>query len=321
MSDRSKAEITGGGAVPPPDAQQETAQPLQRSTIAVQLERAAQNERPLPPFNPKPLKGVRPQPVAAAVTSPKPTSTEDLIGEFFGSDVPTQPPVVARGPDRPTLVVPGQGEPVPSLDPAQGEIDQLEDILPELTAEDRLRMPAASDTDTPAKGLLPHLTPPSGDKFDGISRGGFGDIGEAQYFPLSGDEALELACALADDLVARCRNDLRFSMALTYPRIRMRLVLEVEGHAEDNNAGFEIQTVAAPKDSEKGGTPMEVARARANQVCFVLQSSRQEFTPDGESDRPPDAIRSELGLSIPRKQIVDAGGHQSFVDVIPALTQ
>jgi len=322
----NKSEITGGGAKPPADAPVESAQPIQPETIAFQQDRARQNERELKPFAPPQRKvavvgtGVTAAAlVAANAQATKPDPTQALIDDVFGTE-PTKAVSDVTAPreqaPRDLSVLPGQGQPVPALDPMQGDIDQLSDVLPELTAEDRARMPAASNTDSPAKGLLPDLTPPKGDKFDGISRGGFSDLNDAQYFPLQGDEAAELAYALADTLVAQIRNDLRFSMALVYPRIRMTLQLIVEGHAEDDNAGFVIQKIKAPKDGEKGGTPLEIAKLKADQVCFIIQAVRQEFTPDGESDQPPDALRDELGLGKPRKQLIETNGRQAFVDVV-----
>lgn len=290
----NKSEITGAvGVEPPPDAPREHAQPLQPETLAIQQERAKENERPLAPFKHQNKKPIQLAPAVPAPPVEQPTqappvsaSTEALIDNVFGE--------------------------TPSVDPES--VHEAE--LPTLTEEDRLRMPAASDTDTPSKGLLPNLTPPKGDKFDGISRGGFSDVGEAQYFPLTGDELKELVLALMDDLAARIPNDLRFSMALTYPRVRAIVKVEIEGHAEDGDAGFVIEKVFAPKDGAPGSTPQAIANQRADQVCFVVKASRQEFTPDGESDLPPDAIRDELGLSKPRKTIIEhPGGRQTFVDI------
>lgn len=299
--------VQGGGAAPPPDAPVETAQPLQADAIRLARERASANEKTLPPFNP-PKRGagpIAPPPTAPAVESVKPTATEDLISEVFGEPV--------RVADRPDVVVAGQGEPIPPQDLGQAEVDQMFDILPELTAEDRARMPAASNSDTPARGLLPTITPPKGPKE--IS-GGFGDLGDAEYFPLTGEELRELVLAQFDTLAAQIRNDLRFSMALVYPRIRCTVRIEVEGHAEDNNAGFVIEKVRVPKDGDPGSTLIEVARTRADQVCFVVQSRRQEFTDAGEVDAPPDAIRDELGVTKPRKRMLETpGGGHTFVDV------
>ena len=297
MSD--KREITGGAGMIPPDAPREVPQPLRPELLQRQAERARMNEQPLPPFNPQ--QGRRSIPSVAppaAPASPPSTAMDALIADVFADTpviLPTAPPT-----------------------PEEGLIDQYEDILPPLTDEDRKRMPAASLTDTPAKGLLPNLVPPKGDKFDGIPRGGFADASDAQYYPITGEELIEVVCTVTDTLIAQIKNDLRFSMALTYPRLRVRVRLEVEGAAEDNNAGFEIQKVYVPKEGMGGSTPLEIARAHgANEVVFVVTSTMQEFTPDGQSDLPPDAIRDAIGMPKPRKQMVNLGGRQSFVDVIP----
>src|SRR6185295_6456080 len=191
-------EITGAVGVPPPaDAPRESAQPIQQGTVESQLARARQNEQPRPPFNPK---GVRP----IVETTPAPTnlSTPPIAGDFF--DPPAEsPPVVA------------------SDDVAKPEVSPRNRPLSALTEDERKRMPAASDTDSPARGLLPTLVPPKGDKFEGIERGGFGDMGEAQYFPLSGDELKELVFDLMDKVHGEIQNDLRFSLALTYPCVRV----------------------------------------------------------------------------------------------------
>ena len=300
----NKADITGQvGAVPPPDAPRETAAPLAPDTIAVQQANARANEKVLPPFNPPQRPIAQTLPTPAPQPAPKPSaqlSTADLIADVFGeSELPS------------------------GIEPDRETVDQLVDVfptaeaLPPLTDEDRARMPAASNTDTPAKGLLPNLVPAhEPDKFEGISRGGFSDVGEAQYFPLSGDELREVILSLFTDLTKRIDNDLRFSMALTYPRVRARVLIEVEGMADDDNAGFVIERLFVPKIGDPGSTPVEIARAKADKVVFVVQAVKQEVAPDGQSDTPPDQFRDDLGLPKPRKQIVQFAGRESFVDVM-----
>jgi hypothetical protein len=291
-----KSDITGAiGVAPPPDAPIETAQPLTPEFLAEQRARAAENERTLPPFNPKGTG--RPVPAAAAAppAQPQPPAVQivdPLANDFF--------------------------DPLPSSDEGMAAEATHDEPLPPLTADERARMPAASNTDTPAKGLLPNLTPPEQpDKFEGISRGGFTDVGDAQYFPLTGDELHELCLALCDTLVAQIKNDLRFSIALTYPRVRARLRLEVEGAVDDRDGGFVIEKVHIPKSGAGGSTPLDVARQRATEVVFVVQAGRQEFSEDGDVDTPPDQIREELGLARPRKQIIQTqGGGQAMVDII-----
>jgi len=296
---RSKGVVGGAGVAPPPDAPQETAQPIQPGTLSFQQAQAAANEKPLPPFNPQ---GRRPIPAVSAVPVKAP-STASLIADVFGSEAP-QP----AAPRQPLESV---------LDPDQGLIDQLEDILPELTPEDRARMPAASNSDSPSRGILASLKPPMGDKFEGISRGGFSDGGEAQYFPLDGTELRALVLTMLHEVALRIENDLRFSIAVTYPRVRATISIEIEGHAEDNNAGFMIEKVVAPKDGAKGSTPLEMAKRFGDEVCFVVSATKQEFTPEGEIDSPPDAMRDHVGLSKPRKQMIETSTGPVFVDVAP----
>lgn len=300
VADGRDRGVTGGGAVPPPDAPIEITQPLRPDaggmvladgTVTSPRERALANERVLPPFNP-PKGGPKPPPVVAAPVVVNPQPNQAAIEEFFGSDTTS------------------------ALDPVV-PAEAVAPELPPLTAEDRLRMPAASNSDSPARGRLADITPPKGDKFEGIARGGFGDFGDAQYEPLNGAELLQLSLELADRLVEQIRNDLRFSMALTYPRVRVRLALEVTGHAEDVADGFSVEKFFVAKDGQPGSTPIDVARLKADRICFVVDEARGEITDTGDSDAPPDQIRDELGLPKPRKQIIERNGGQSFVDIGP----
>ncbi len=307
-----KSEITASvGAIPPPDAPVETAMPLTAEALAVHRAAAAANERPLKPFAPSP-RPVGPPPAALSPKMVTPTAV---------------PPVATQNPELATLIEDVFGA-VPDPAPAppelvaneQADVDQLVDVfpgvdeLPPLTDEDRARMPAASNSDGPARGILLNLTPPPEKEITG----GFGDLGDAQYFPMTGSEILELSKALIDDLVARIENDLRFSMALTYPRVRVTASLLIEGHAEDGDAGFEVTKIHQPKSGEAGSTPVEVARQHGDEIVFMVTSKRQEFTPNGDQELPPDAIRAELGLPRPHKRMIEnPSGAPSWVDVIP----
>lgn len=323
-----KVNIPAGGAigaVPPPDAPIETAQPLQQETIEFQRSQARANERELKRFNPPGvvrrlanMVGLTASPVPPTPTVSEPVvarTADDLIAALFGDDRPVAAPVHREHED---VTVVGQGTPIPVFDPMiSGEVDQLQDYLPELTEDEKARMPAASTSESPSRGILPDLTPKmAGDKWDGISKGGFSDVGDAQYFPLTGEELRELVVELCNQIVNQIRNDLRFSMALVYPRVRAIVEVRIEGAAEDKDGEFAIQKIKSPKAGEKGGTAWDIARMHADRVCFVMQALKQEFSDDGESEAPPDQIRSELGLSIPRKQRhQQPGGREIFVDI------
>lgn len=312
------------GAVPPPDAPIEKAQPVApdgggmvvfdpvtrqpTGEVVLPTERAAKNERQLQPLKApgRPLTGA----VAAAVMGTPSPVTQDvasLVSDVFGEQTPFVAPKV-----------PGHGEPIPPSDPQQSEVDQVEDIMPALTDEDRLRMPAASETDSPSKGILKELIPQQrGDKWDGISRGGFSDVGEAQYYPLTGEELAEVVRGLFDSIAAQMQNDLRFSIALTYPSARITVRVEVEGSVEENDHAFSIERVQIPKDAEKGSTPLAIARQLGDQVVFVITGLRQEFTQDGQVEAPPDQMRLDAGLPRPQKTMLYSGdGRQMSVDIV-----
>jgi hypothetical protein len=316
-----------GGVAPPPDAPIETTQPLQPETIAHQMAQARANERELKPFNPP---KARP-PIApaasptVAVPSPAPkadvpgvNALADVAADFFGTE-PSAVPVLAppRSPSVPPHIA--FNEPIPENDAlALGEVEQMADLEP-LSDEDRARMPAASNSESPSRGILKDLVP------DVQSRkavtGGFGLSLEGQYNPLDGTELRELVLSMFDELVKSTENDLRFSMGLTYPRVQARVVIEIEGYAEDANNSIRIERVRVPKNAEKGATPKDVARSLADRVTFVVLAKRQEFTPDGESEMPPDEFREKLGLPVPRMTMVPGVGgdpnmNHQFVDVV-----
>lgn len=208
--------------------------------------------------------------------------------------------------DQPTAPMAGE-LPQPG-DDAYGAAEPLPPLAP-LTDADRARMPAASNTDSPARGLPKPVAP------DKAITGGFADTLDAQYFPLSGDELGVLITAQLEFLKDLIKSDLRFSLALTYPRVRAKISIEIEGDVED--AGFRIPRLVVPADGAPGSTPIAIARAHADEICFVVQTLRQEFDATNESDMPPDAIRDELGLAKPGKRMIIAGGRRVFVDVLP----
>ena len=301
------------GSVPPPDAPIESAAPLRPETIAHLQARASENEVELKPFAPPQRVMTRPQMVA--LIGEEAVKAAELRGDLLASNpapVAPKPPVPPPpAPSTASLIADVFGDPQADLS-AEADHGGYGSV-PALTPEDRQRMPAASEGDTPSKGLLPTLVPPKGDKE--IS-GGFMETGDAQYFPMSGDELRELVIALCDNILKQVDNDLRFSLALTYPRVRARVVVEIEGAADDNNAGFVIERIHVPKLGDPGSTPGDIARQRADTVVFVVKAERQEVTDAGESDTPPDQFRAELGLPIPRKAIVTSGGRESFVDTL-----
>src|SRR6185295_18611078 len=152
----TKADVTGGFAVPE-NAPKETSQPLSQELIQQQLAAARANEKVLPPFNPKPLGP--PKGLVAKATR--------VVEEFFGSaadvvQTPPEAPVAAAG-SVASLATPSEDQPpLPPPEPWQK---------------------AASDTDTPSRGIPTAIADPGK-----AITGGFGGLGPAQYFPLDGSE-------------------------------------------------------------------------------------------------------------------------------------
>ena len=164
--------------------------------------------------------------------------------------------------------------------------------------------PAASNSDSPARGL-PQPVADAGKRITG----GFGDVGEAQYFPLDGMELRGVAEQLLDQLRARLRDDLRFSIAVTYPRVAIRLELIIDAFGQDKEQV--IPAVAVPHTA----TPLEIARQYGDQIVFILAETRREFDADGQPDQAPNAMRMAAGLETPYKRPVALpGGQRIMVD-------
>lgn len=227
--------VSGSFALPPADAPREVTQPLDPGAVDAQVAAARANERPLPPFDPKPV------------------------------------------------------------EPSQGL-----HAAPRTTP--RTHQPAASNSDSPSRGIPKPILDPGKQ-----ITGGFGLGGEQQYFPLDGSELRELVRGLLDEINARLANDLRFHLAITYPRVRVRAVVEVEAYAKDQD--FTIERIAVQERM-----PLEVARQYGDQIVFAVVAGRQEFTAEGAAQDPPNRIREELGLPIPAKQQVETPGGKMFVD-------
>lgn len=161
--------------------------------------------------------------------------------------------------------------------------------------------PAASNTDSPSRGI----PRPSGDPGKAVT-GGFGDLNTA-YNPLDGDELKRVVWVLMDELARKVQDDLRFTVAATYPRVRVRAQVVVEAYAQ---MPYTIEAVGKPYD----GTPVEYAERIADEGVFVVRARRREFTDGDTVETPADALRVEIGAEIPRKQVVGSGNNRQVVD-------
>lgn len=147
--------------------------------------------------------------------------------------------------------------------------------------------PAASDTDSPSRGI-PH---PSLDPGRAVT-GGWGQ-GPPQYFALTGDELRELVRSLFDRLNDQLNTDLRFGIAAAYPQVRATVIVKVDGATE--TAGI-------------------------NDVAFDLQAARLLTLTAMAADTdetPPDQLRDEIGLPKPQKVLLAGSttGRPMYADV------
>lgn len=252
---------------PPPGAPIETAQPLSSDFVQQAMEKAQKNERTLAPLAP-------PGPMPVPALEPPPP----LPAAMGGKPEPMAPKTLSEA------VQALQG---PPPDP------------------DTQYQPAASDTDSPSRGV----PRPIEDPYRAIT-GGFGNQLQAQYNPLNGLELKELIRSLMDQLNGELDQDLRLHISACYPRLNVQLSVRVSGYFED--ASFTIAKKAA---HEK--TPEDVAQQVGQPIDFTIDAGRREFDAEGNAEAPPDYVRDELGLPKPQKQWVGTGPNRQVVDSVP----
>lgn len=305
---RPQPPVTGGmGSAPPPanpvevtagvirgtEAPSELAQPLSDALVADQLAKAAANERTLQPLAfaanavvQAAASGGQPAVTAAEALSTQGRRIRQVSRNRAGGSAVDEMPAGDARPPVPTIsdLSAGAVNPLPTAEPWQ---------------------PAASQTDTPSRGLPRNLSTDPGKQITG----GFGDVTDAQYFPLDGAELRELVNALMDDIHARLQDDLRFTIAICYPRVRARVEVIIEAFVVDQ--GFTIPRVAVPHEK----TPIAIARQHGDEIVFAVVAERVEMSADGQSVSPPNATRLELGLPVPRKQAVQTPTGRMLVDI------
>lgn len=308
----------------------QTSAPLSDALIAQQLAIARQNEVPLKPLvfdvpdRPRvELPPMRWDPIAltmvpdvAAQAAAAPTPSLIVTLEDSGLRMPavaldsgaaSSPAIILTdAPELPTAPAP-TAEPTPALQlPRMNVSAGLRGAVDELLAKHvPSRMPAESNTDSPARGI----PQPSLDEGKKIT-GGFGGAGEAMYFPMDGAELKEVVRGHLSVIDAQLDNDLRFSPALCYPRLTVEVIVRVGAYAVDGpdyDPSFEIV-----RGTVHDKTPVEVAMeaAKLGQVCFVLVSGHQEMTADGKSITPPNQMRAEVGLAqrVGKMPVMTPGG-------------
>jgi hypothetical protein len=243
-------------------------------------------------------------PAANAAPRMQPGDTAAIIASMGEAVLAAQADVdaaeAAQVPPAPALAPPadpGAAEPPalpPSVEPPPRVEGKLAAAARDMMAHrQRSAQPAASNTDSPARGIPSPVADP-GKRITG----GFGDAIDQQYFPLDGSELRALVIGILEYLKDQMLNDLRFSVALCYPRVTARVVIHIEGYAHEMN--FDLTRAA-----EHTKTTVEIAElVGAQPTTFELEGVVAEMTPDGESVMPPNATREALGLTVPRKQRV-----------------
>lgn len=248
-------EPTGMFSPPPANAPKETTQPLDAATIQSQAEKAHQNERELAP-----LKYALDKAVASAAGAPETPTGVVTAPPHAAPDAPAgsahlaeQPPLNSHPP-----IIPGPMATAPAPAPAPAH------------------QPAASNTDSPSRGIPKPITDPGKQITGGFGfEGGF----EPQYYALDGTELLALIRTIWQGLQPDLDRDLRFGIACCYPQVAARVTIEIGGAH---------------------------AAATVNDVAFTVESRILLLSGVKVDDNstPADALRVEAGLDRPYKRTV-----------------
>jgi hypothetical protein len=197
--------------------------------------------------------------------------------------------------------------------------------------------PAASNTDTPSRGLpgTAHSAHRAPNKPALTVEGGFGS-GSGEYFALDGTEMKVCLKQLLEEVLGHAENDHRVvgMAALTTAEVTLRAVLTADTDDQTvqmfwgplpNERGDLVETVTrlcdgAHKDittdmrlqmswsyPQYGAALTLTVKAHTGDPGFTLVKHRREFDEAGEPETPPDALREELGLPVPGREIKMAG--------------
>jgi hypothetical protein len=300
--DLSRIEAGGMGGAPD-GAPTEVSQPLQPAALQEMAEKARANEQTLEPLVFPQAKAGQADATSAASVA---TGAEPQLDPYYQrlKDLARSTPSSPSSPSRPDPAQPAQ-----PYQPAASDTDSPSRGVPRGTPDDlAAHQPARSDTDSPSRGIPRGVSDPGK-----AITGGFGDPGEMAYFALTGEELRELVLSLMDQIAARLANDLRFSLAVTYPRVQATVEISITGFAEDYH--FQIARALPDQHEARTKTPLELARAVADEICFVMIAAARETSDTGESVKPPDQIRAELQLPRPRKHTIAIGGGRVLADI------
>ncbi len=270
-----------GFGVPPPHAPREVSQPITPQALEEMLAKARRNERA-----PKPVRLYSPpskSPPSGGEAPPAPSASPSAAPELSSSPLDTaetSPPEIPEDLEIPVPLGPHltpadqalvSGQPPPETELPLPQIPEDREVTgPEAY------QPAASDTDSPSRGL-PRPQPRGKEITGGWGLG----TQEPSYFALDGSELLQAARTLWDRLNSTLDQDLRFSLAVTYPQVKVTVKVVVEG-----------------------AVPMAASESQAFTVSLETLLELSQSLQDSE-ESPPDLVRESLGLQVPGKHLTE----------------
>ena len=269
------------GAPPPADAPREVSQPLTAAAQADMLAKARAHAGQMSPIAAARAAGVHVSDVASpgmTPHTPRPPipPPEGLTGLASPGVVETMVEVLPPSTSPPN--VPALATSPPSVSPAEVSPAALPALPPDAT-------PAEMDdpvvNSRPARGQPhpvadPTLRPTGGFGVPGAEGVmGFGE--QTEYFPLDGSEVREVILSLMDKLVVQIQRDLRLTISTTYPLCAATVTVKVACDQPDQT--------------------------------FVIEQAVDEAR-----GFPPDLLREQLGLAVPRKQAIQTPTGTVMVD-------
>ena len=267
------------GTPPPADAPREVSQPLTAEAQADMIAKARAHQGRRSPAAEATISGVKiselPSPGVASVPAPR------------RPPIPSPEAAAATQP-----VVEGSGVSLPPASPSPPPPVNASALSPEVSPA---ALPALPPDATPAEiedpvvnarptrgqphpVADPNLRPTGGFGVPGAEEvSGFGVGGGSEYFPLDGGEVREVILSLMDKVVEQVGRDLRLTISTTYPLLAVTVTVKVERDQQDQT--------------------------------FVIEQRLDEAR-----GFPPDLVREQLGIAVPRKQAIQTPTGAVMVD-------
>jgi hypothetical protein len=280
------------GTPPPPDAPREVSQPLTAEAQADMIAKARAHQGRLSPAAEATISGVKiselpspgvasvPAPRRPPIPSPEAAAATQPVVEGSGVSLPPASP----SPPPPVEASALSPEVSPAALPALPDLAVSPHALPALPPDatqaerDDPVVNARPTRGQPHPVADPNLRPTGGFGVPGAEEvSGFGVGGGSEYFPLDGGEVREVILSLMDKVVEQVGRDLRLTISTTYPLLAVTVTVKVERDQQDQT--------------------------------FVIEQRLDEAR-----GFPPDLVREQLGIAVPRKQAVNTPTGPVMVD-------